>query len=79
LSNEATAEIRHRYERLLTAIVDDGVAAGPLRDLPRRPVVKLIFAAINSVRMWYDPDGLLSLEEVIDAALTLLLTGLEER
>lgn len=79
LSNDAAAEIRRRYEQLLTAIIDDGVAAGRLRDLPRRPVAKLIFAAVNSVRMWHEADGLPSLKQVIDVALILLLTGLEER
>lgn len=79
LSSDSGTELRHRYERLLTGIVEDGVAAGQLRDLPRRPVVKLILAALRSVQLWHDPDGPLSLEDVIDVALTLFLTGLEER
>lgn len=79
LSSDSGTELRHRYERLLTKIVEDGVAAGQLRDLPCRPVVKLILAALGSVRLWHDTDGPLSLQDVIDVALTLFLAGLEER
>lgn len=79
MSSDSAAELRHRYERSLTAIIDDGVAAGEFRDLPRRPVVKLILGALNSVRMWHDPDGALSLEDVVHVSLTLLLSGLEGR
>lgn len=79
MTSDSAAELRHRYEQLLTTIVDDGVAAGCLRDLPRRPVVKLIISALNPVRMWHDPAGALSLEDVADVALVLLLDGLEKR
>lgn len=79
MNSESAAELRHRYERLLTAILDDGVATGEFQDLPRRPVVKLILGALNSVRLWHCPDGALSLEDVIDVALALLLRGLEVR
>jgi TetR/AcrR family transcriptional regulator, cholesterol catabolism regulator len=79
MSSESAAELRHRYERSLTAIIDDGVAAGQFQDLPRRPVVKLILGALNPVRMWHDPSGALSLEDITNVALSLLLTGLENR
>jgi AcrR family transcriptional regulator len=79
MSSDSAAGPRHRYEKLLTAMIDDGVAAGQLRDLPRRPVVKLILGSLNSVRLWHDPGAALSLEDVIDVALGLLLTGLEDR
>ncbi len=78
MTSDSAAEFRHRHEQSLTAIIDDGVAAGLFRDLPRRPVVKLIISALNTVHMWHDPAGTLSLENVIDVALALVLTGLEE-
>jgi TetR/AcrR family transcriptional regulator, cholesterol catabolism regulator len=78
MSSDSAAEPRHRYERLLTAIIDDGIAAGQFQDLPRRPVVKLILGALNPVRLWHDPAGAISLEDVIDIALSLLLTGLRD-
>lgn len=78
MSSRSAAELRHRYERSLTAIIDDGVAAGHFQDLPSRPVVKLILGALNPVRLWHDPAGELSLEDVTDVALSLLLTGLED-
>ncbi|MGA8353873.1 MAG: TetR/AcrR family transcriptional regulator [Solirubrobacteraceae bacterium] len=79
MRGSSAAEPRHRHERALTSIIDDGVAAGQFQDLPRRPVVKLILGALNPVRLWHDPAGALSLEDVIDVALALLLTGLERR
>jgi TetR/AcrR family transcriptional regulator, cholesterol catabolism regulator len=76
MSSDSAAEPRHRYERLLMAIIDDGIAAGQFRDLPRRPVVKLILGALNPIRLWHDPAGATSLEDVVEVALSLLLKGL---
>lgn len=78
MCSESAAEPRHRYERLLAMIIDDGIAAGQFRDLPSRPVVKLILGALNPIRLWHDPAGAFSLEDVIDVALSLLLTALSD-
>lgn len=49
--------------------------AGELR--PLHPVVasSALFGALNTLCRTYDPDGELSLDEMIDATLDLLLNG----
>ncbi|KQY61128.1 TetR/AcrR family transcriptional regulator [Nocardioides sp. 31GB23] len=69
------AAARRRYEDVLASILRSGIASGDFRDVPVRPVVKFIFAGLNSVRQWYQPSGEFPLERVVDDVMGILLTG----
>jgi TetR/AcrR family transcriptional regulator, cholesterol catabolism regulator len=77
LTGERRAEVvrlRDRYEEMWDGIV---------RDLPGAAEPKmarlLVLSAANWVYTWYDPDGLLSPDEVADRYSDLLLKGLGVR
>lgn len=69
------AAARRRYEDVLASILRSGIASGDFRNVPVRPVVKFIFAGLNSVRQWYQPSGEFPLERVVDDVMGILLTG----
>jgi hypothetical protein len=77
MESEEAAGLRQRHERTLIEILDEGVAAGVFRALPRRTVVKLVFGALNAVPLWLKDAA--DLDEVVDVALALLLDGLGTR
>lgn len=73
----AAASQADRYEELISGAIEEAVAAGRLRRTPTRPTVKLTLGALNAVSLWFDPEGSLSLEEVSEGVLSVLLAGLE--
>ncbi|HVH47960.1 MAG TPA: TetR/AcrR family transcriptional regulator [Labilithrix sp.] len=79
LRTEAAAELRRRYEGSLRAILRDGIAAGQFQDIPIGPAVKLIYGALNLIPLWFDPKGPMTLDEVTDTALRMMLSGIERR
>ncbi len=78
-AHDRTAELLHDHEEAARAIVRRAVADGSLRDV--HPVVasSAFFGALNTLCRTYDPDGELTLDEMIDATLDLLLHGWSTR
>lgn len=74
-AHDRTAELLHRHEEEARNIVTRAIEAGALR--PIHPVVasSAFFGALNTLCRTYDPDGELTLDEMIDATLDLLLSG----
>lgn len=74
-SHDRTAELLHDHEAVARRIVSRAIEAGDLRAV--HPVVasSAFFGALNTLCRTYDPDGELSLDEMIDATLDLLLNG----
>ncbi|MEZ5294864.1 MAG: hypothetical protein R2697_00900 [Ilumatobacteraceae bacterium] len=64
-----------RAREAARVIVSEAVAAGELRDV--HPVVasSAFFGALNTLCRTYDPDGELTLDEMIDTTLDLLVNG----
>lgn len=50
-------DLRDRYEQIFTRTIDDGVAAGVLRDVDPHVAVKPLLGALNWTVMWFDPAG----------------------
>lgn len=69
------AEARRHYEDVLMSILKAGIEAGEFRDVPLRPVVKFIFGGLNSLPQWYEPDGKISLDRMVDDIMAILLAG----
>jgi len=74
-AHDRTAELLHEHEEAARSIIARAVAAGQLRSV--HPVIasSAFFGALNTLCRTYDPDGSMSLDEMIDATLDLLLHG----
>lgn len=57
------------------AIIKECVDVGELREIAPIIASAVLFGALNTVPRTFDPEGPLSLEEVVDAVLDLLLCG----
>jgi AcrR family transcriptional regulator len=69
---------RKRYERLLRALVEEGIAAGELEPREPRLVVLALLGALNWTVKWYSPRGAKSAAEVGAAFADLFLDGLRK-
>ncbi len=74
-SHDRTAELLHEHEEAARVIIQAAVLAGALRDI--HPVVasSAFFGALNTLCRTFDREGDLSLDEMLDATLDLLLNG----
>ena len=74
-ATDATADLMHGHEEVVRGIVRRAVEAGQLR--PVHPVVAsaTFFGAMNTIARTFDPVGDLTLGEMTDASLDLLLEG----
>ncbi|MEM8904754.1 MAG: TetR/AcrR family transcriptional regulator [Actinomycetota bacterium] len=74
-AHDLTAELLHEHERAARRIIEAAVDDGQLRHV--HPVVAstVLFGALNTLCRAFDPDGPLDLDEMLDAALDLLLRG----
>ena len=71
-------EQRRRFDRLVTAIVDQAQAKGQLRtDIEAGLITRLLFGMLNSITEWFRPDGGLGAEDIVKAATRIAFEGLE--
>jgi AcrR family transcriptional regulator len=71
--------LRDRYETILRTILTDG-AAEENWQIPDIAIASLAFVTmITDVRLWYRPDGRLSLPQVVDVYCDLILRALAAR
>lgn len=72
-TNERSAKLLHDHEMIVRGFIQDAVAVGELRDI--HPVVAstVIFGALNTLCRTYNSEGPMSLDEMVDSALDLLL------
>jgi AcrR family transcriptional regulator len=66
-----------RYERIVAGVIEAGIESGVIRVVPVRPAVKLVIGAMNGVSQWFSPSGKLSLDEVVEGVVGVLLHGVE--
>ncbi len=78
LSDDTVASLRTQHEDTLIGIIDKGIAERSFTRVHPRAVAKMIFGALASVPLWFDPDGAMSLDDLVDSAVTMMLTGLTE-
>jgi AcrR family transcriptional regulator len=78
-AHDRTAELLHEHEEAARSIIRRAVADGSLRDV--HPVIasSAFFGALNTLCRTYDPEGELTLDEMIDGTLDLLLHGWSAR
>lgn len=78
-AHDRTAELLHEHEEVARRFIGRATEAGALRSI--HPVVasSAFFGALNTLCRTYDPAGPLTLDEMIDDTLDLLLEGWRDR
>lgn len=67
---------RDEHEARIVALIEQGIADGSLRKVDPRLAVYTIMGAVNSIPRWYSPKGRLSVGEIADGMVDVLMTGL---
>ncbi len=73
---KAAIELRDRYEKLLRACITQGVASGEFKDLDPAIAGRVVLSVINGLARWFRPGGRLTIGQVIDQYLDIILAGI---
>lgn len=76
LGTKAGAVARRRYEKSLRELLSEGMAQKQFCEVPLGPAVKIIYSALNTIPLWFDPAGPLTRDELTDSAVRLLMSGI---
>lgn len=74
----AAIALRDRYEKLLRACIAQGVDSGEFKAVDPAIAGRAVLSVVNGLSRWFRPGGKLSIEQVIDQYLDILLGGLAE-
>ncbi|MEO8409466.1 MAG: hypothetical protein ABI478_02770, partial [Propionivibrio sp.] len=66
-------QLADRYQRPWQVTLDELAAAGKLRSAAP-PLRLFLFGMLNWSKQWYRPDGALSVDELTDCVLAMLIT-----
>jgi TetR/AcrR family transcriptional regulator, cholesterol catabolism regulator len=69
-------QLRDEYDRLLSAILEEGIARKLFRPVRPRVITFAILGMLNWLYAWYRPDGSLSPEEIAQEYYALIWQGL---
>jgi TetR/AcrR family transcriptional regulator, cholesterol catabolism regulator len=69
-------QLRDEYDRLLSAILEEGIARKIFRPVSPRVITFAILGMLNWLYAWYRPDGALSPEEIAQEYYALIWQGL---
>jgi hypothetical protein len=70
---------RDAYEAAVRQIIEDGVAAGELRNVDPRMATLALAGMCNWAYQWYDPEGPLSSREVAQVFSRILIGGIANK
>ncbi len=73
---QAAIELRDRYEKLLRACIAQGVESGEFKEVDPAIAGRLLLSVINGLARWFRPGGRLTVAQVIDQYLDIILGGL---
>lgn len=76
---ERFVERRDALPKLLREIIDDGVARGVFATPHPDEAQRAILAMCNAIAQWYQPDGDLSVTDLVERYVHLALTVVEHR
>lgn len=74
-SHQKSTVLLQQQDVYVRKIIKAAVDEGELREIPPVIASAAFFGALNTVPRAFDPEGVMSLEEVVDAVLDLLLSG----
>ena len=72
-------ELRDSYDRILRKIIRRGIKTGDFVDLDEKLAGYCIASMVVRSIIWYSPGGRLSMEEIINSLVQLILNGLKRR
>ena len=72
----AILALRDQYERLLQALLREGMEQGAFKQLDIKVVSYALIAMCTEVATWFRPDGRLSVQQVIDIYTRMITGGL---
>lgn len=82
LERMASSGIRAFQRRLDTTVrelITEGIASGEVKPCNPGLLSAMLFGTLNWVPQWYRQEGKLSLDEVVDSFMTLLINGIAGR
>ncbi len=75
----AILDKRNGYERIIVAILQEGMDSGELRDLDPKIITYLAIGMVQWAYRWYDASGPLDVDAITDLTVDFVLDGLRER
>lgn len=75
----ATGGVREVWEghrAVLVRILEERIASGEFRPASPHVTAALMFGSLNSIPRWFDPEGEVSLGELVDQTVDLILSGI---
>jgi AcrR family transcriptional regulator len=76
---QAVIASRDRWEHGLRGVISRGVADGEFRPVDVRITGFAVTSMLNWAYVWYSPDGALSVEQLADQYVDLIVAGLQPR
>lgn len=73
---KAAIDLRDRYEKLLRACITQGVKAGEFKEVDPALTGRVVLSMINGLSRWFRPNGRLTIGEVVDQYLDIILSGI---
>lgn len=75
---KAAIDLRDRYEKLLRACISQGVQTGEFKDVDPAITGRVVLSMINGLSRWFRPGGRLTIGQVIDQYLDIILGGIAD-
>ncbi len=72
----AAIDLRDRYEKLLRACITQGVESGEFKNVDPALAGRVVLSVINGLSRWFRPGGRLTIAQVIDQYLDIILGGI---
>src|SRR5574343_1066918 len=69
----AAIDLRDRYEKLLRACITQGVESGEFKNVDPALAGRVVLSVINGLSRWFRPGGRLTIAQVIDQYLDIIL------
>lgn len=66
-----------RYERFVQDILRSGAESGEFVDVDPLIVTRMLLAAMNATPRWFDPDGHMSADHLVELTINTLLRGIQ--
>jgi AcrR family transcriptional regulator len=75
---KSAIELRDRYEKLLRACIAQGVESGELKPVDPAIAGRMVLSMVNGLSRWFRPGGKLTIDQVVEQYIELLLGGLAQ-
>jgi AcrR family transcriptional regulator len=75
---KSAIELRDRYEKLLRACIAQGVESGEFKPVDPAIAGRVVLSMVNGLSRWFRPGGNLTIDQVVEQYIDLLLGGLAQ-